>query len=75
MSDEPSRTPPVGEEIHMPAASVLPLLTALALTLLLLASTRGVYLWAPALVLLLSIVGRWVASAASEHRALSADHH
>lgn len=74
MSTDGKRTPPVGEELHMPAPSRLPLLVTGALTLLLLGLTVSVFVWGAAAILLLAFIGRWIVSARREHQALPAHH-
>jgi hypothetical protein len=52
--------PPVGEEIHLPAPTVLPVLTALGITLLLVGLTTFVELTLAGAVLTLVCVVRWI---------------
>jgi hypothetical protein len=52
--------PPVGEEIHLPAPTVLPVLTALGVTLLLVGLTTFVELTVAGAVLTLVCVVRWI---------------
>jgi hypothetical protein len=52
--------PPVGEEIHLPAPTVLPVLTALGITLLLVGLTTFVELTIIGAVLTLVCVVRWI---------------
>ena len=65
---------PAGEQLHMPAPSVLPLLVTLALTLLLLGLTSSVFVVIAAVVLLLWFIGLWIAGARREHVSLPAHH-
>jgi hypothetical protein len=53
--------PPSGEEIHLPGASVQPVLLAAGLTLTLLGVTLGNFLLIPGLVLSVWVIARWIA--------------
>ena len=74
MSTDGKQTPPAGEELHMPAPSVLPLLVAASLTLLLLGLTVSVFVWGAAAILLVAFIVRWIADARREHQSLPAHH-
>ena len=67
--------PPAGEEIHLPAGSVLPLLTAIGVTLTLIGTT----IWAGwsilGLIILVAAVGRWIRDVRHDVDALPDDHH
>jgi len=52
--------PPVGEEIHLPGPSILPLLTAVGVTLLLVGITTFVELTVIGGILTLWCVVRWI---------------
>jgi hypothetical protein len=52
--------PPVGEEIHLPAPTIVPVLTALGITLLLVGLTTFVELTIIGAVLTLVCVVRWI---------------
>jgi len=53
--------PPVGEEIHLPGASIQPILLALGITLALLGLTMGRFLLISGLVLSIWVTIRWIA--------------
>ena len=53
--------PPVGEEIHLPGASIQPILLALGITLALLGLTMGRFLLISGLVLSIWVTSRWIA--------------
>ena len=74
MSVDHDHTPPVGEELHVPESSILPVLIAAALTLFLLGLTKSVFVWGFATIVLVALIGRWVAGAVREHRSLPAHH-
>ena len=74
MSTNGKQAPPAGEELHMPAPSVLPLLVAVALTIFLLGLTKSVFVWAGGAILLVALIVRWIADSRREHQALPAHH-
>ena len=74
MSTNGRQTPPVGEELHVPAPSILPLLTAAALTLFLLGLTKSVFVSGAGAVLLVALIARWIADSRREHQSLPAHH-
>jgi hypothetical protein len=53
--------PPSGEEIHLPGASVQPVLLAFGLTLTLLGVTLGNFMLFSGLVLSVWVIARWIA--------------
>jgi hypothetical protein len=58
--------PPVGEEIHLPGPSILPLLTAVGVTLLLVGLTTFIELSVVGAALLISCIVRWIKDTRSE---------
>lgn len=69
------RAPPAGEEIHLPGPSVLPLVTAVAITLIVIGTTVNWLFTILGGVILVICVFRWirdtrrdVASLPEEHR-------
>ena len=61
MSSLERPVPPSGEEIHLPGASVQPVLLAFGLTLTLLGVTLGNFLLFSGLVLSVWVIVRWIA--------------
>ena len=59
-SDHLGPAPPAGEELHLPGPSVLPLLAAIAITLVVVGTTISLILSIIGLVFLVIIVWRWV---------------
>jgi hypothetical protein len=80
MSAEPQdRTPPVGEEIHMPGPSILPIITAGAITLIVLGTTIKLIfpslVWSLiGLVILIICVYLWIKSTVHDVSALPEEH-
>lgn len=60
MSSLEPDVPPTGEEIHLPGPSIVPLLTAVGVTLLLVGLTTFVELTVIGALLTLGCVVRWV---------------
>lgn len=61
MSDaEHTGGPPVGEEVHMPAPSVLPLINAAALALAIVAITLSWWIVGAAMIVFVATTIRWV---------------
>jgi hypothetical protein len=52
--------PPVGEEIHLPGPSILPLLTAVGITLTLIGITTFIEFTVIGVLLTAGCVGRWI---------------
>ena len=74
-SDHPGSAPPAGEEIHLPGPSVLPLLTAIAITLIVVGTTISLIISIVGLVALVVIVWRWVGDTRRDIAELPEEHH
>jgi hypothetical protein len=68
-------TPPVGEEIHLPGPSLIPLVTAIAITLIVIGSTLGWWLSIVGLVVFVVTVGIWIRDTRRDIEDLPEDHH
>ena len=66
--------PEVGEEIHLPGASVQPLLLAFGITIALVGITLGRFLLVSGLVLSVWVAIRWIADTRRDINALPAEH-
>ena len=66
--------PPVGEEIHMPAASILPLINAAGLAIAIVSITLSWYLVAFGAIIFLWTTIRWVADTRRDIAELPLDH-
>ncbi len=73
MSPLDPEVPPVGEEIHLPGPSVLPILTALGITLLVVGLTTFVELSIVGGLLTLFCLIRWIKDTRSEINELPLD--
>lgn len=60
MSPLDPEVPPTGEEVHLPGPSILPLLTAVGVTLILIGITTYIELTVIGLILTIVVVLRWV---------------
>jgi hypothetical protein len=67
-------TPPVGEEIHMPAPSILPLINAAGLALAIVSITLTWYLVAFGLIIFLWTTILWIRDTRRDIAALPLDH-
>ena len=65
--------PPPGEEIHLPGASLQPLLLAAGITLALLGITIGYFLLVPGVILSVWVIVRWIADTRRDIRHLPED--
>jgi hypothetical protein len=66
-------TPPAGEEIHLPGASLQPVLLAFGITIALVGVTLGIFLLISGLVLTVVVIIRWISDTRREMRALPED--
>jgi hypothetical protein len=74
MSPLDPKVPQVGEEIHLPGASLQPLLLAFGITLALVGITLGRFVLVSGLVLAVWTTIRWIADTRRDINALPADH-
>ncbi|MGD0452938.1 MAG: hypothetical protein ABSB69_05020 [Solirubrobacteraceae bacterium] len=75
MSPLDPEVPPVGEEIHLPGPSVLPLLTAVGITLALIGITTFIEFTVVGVILTVVCVARWIKDSIHETNELPLDHH
>jgi hypothetical protein len=57
---EDTGAPPVGEEVHMPAPSILPLINAAALAIAIVSITLSWWIVGAAMIVFLATTIRWV---------------
>jgi hypothetical protein len=72
--DEHTGAPPVGEEVHMPAPSALPLINAAALAIAIVALTISWWVVGVALLIFLGTAVRWVRDVKRDIADLPLDH-
>ena len=75
MSPLDPEVPPVGEEIHLPGPSILPVLTAVGITLILVGVTTFIELTVIGVLLTLGCAVRWIKDTRSEIGELPLDSH
>jgi hypothetical protein len=73
--DDSGTVPPVGEEIHMPAPSIIPLINAAALALAIVSITLSWYLVAFGAIVFLCTAVRWIVDTRRSIAELPLDHH
>lgn len=66
---------PVGEEIHLPGPSMLPIVLAVGITLALVGVTVSIVLTILGLLITLPALGLWIRSARAEYDELPPSHH
>lgn len=74
MTNPEQTPPPVGEEIHLPGPSLLPILNAAGLTLAILGITLGWVLLVVGLILFLVTTVIWIVSTKRDIAALPPEH-
>ena len=74
MAEIETEAPPVGEEIHMPEPSILPVVNAVGLTLALVGITLSLTITVVGLVIFLSSLVLWIRAASHEMSELPLDH-
>jgi len=74
MTDREFDAPPVGEEIHLPEPSLVPILNAVGVALALVGLTISYVITVVGLVLFLVTLVRWIRDATHEMSELPAEH-
>jgi hypothetical protein len=74
MSQREIDAPPVGEELHLPEPSLVPLLNAVGISLALIGLTISWFVTAVGIVLFLLTLVRWIRDATHEISELPAEH-
>jgi hypothetical protein len=75
MSPVDPEVPPVGEEIHLPGPSILPLLTAVGITLTLVGVTTFIEFTVVGVILTVVCIALWIKDTRREVNELPLDHH
>ncbi len=75
MSPLDPEVPPVGEEIHLPGPSILPLLTAVGITLALVGITTFIEFTVVGVIMTVWSVGAWIKDTRREVNELPLDAH
>jgi hypothetical protein len=72
--DEVTPAPPVGEEVHLPASSALPLINAAALAFAIVSITISWWLVGAGLIIFLFTAARWIRDVRRDIAELPLDH-
>jgi Flp pilus assembly protein TadB len=67
--------PPAGEEIHLPGPTIIPLVAAIAITLIVIGTTLGWWMSIVGAVVLILTVIRWVQDTRRDVGSLPEQHH
>ncbi len=72
---EPEAAPPIGEEIHLPGGSILPLVVAIGITMIVVGTTIW-WVWSVVgLIIFGFATGRWIRDVRRDVDALPEEHH
>lgn len=74
MSTPDHDVPPVGEEIHLPGPSLLPILCAVGITFAIIGTTLGLLFVVVGVVLFVVTTWKWIASTRRDISELPLDH-
>ncbi len=74
MSEVPEDAPPLGEEVHMPGPSILPFVTAIGITLMVIGTTINWLFSGIGLAIFLVAVGMWIRDTRRDMAALPGEH-
>ena len=75
MADQqPDQAPPVGEEIHLPGPSLIPLLSAVGITCIVIGTTLGWWLSIVGLILFVATTVKWISDTRRDVADLPEDH-
>jgi hypothetical protein len=75
VSDIPTEAPPVGEEIHLPGPSLIPFLSAISITLIVVGTTINWMFSALGGVLFIVTTVRWIRDTRRDIAELPEEHH
>jgi hypothetical protein len=74
VSDSPSQAPPAGEEIHLPGPSLIPFISAIGITLIVIGTTITPILSAIGAVIFVWTTIRWIRDTRRDVSELPEDH-
>jgi Flp pilus assembly protein TadB len=74
VNDLDHQVPPAGEEIHLPGPTLLPLITAVGITLIVVGTTITLILSAIGLIILVTTTVLWIRDTRRDLEALPEDH-
>ena len=74
MTDQPSKAPPSGEEIHLPGPSILPFAMAIGITLAVIGTTITWFLSAIGVIIFVVTLFMWIRDTRRDVSELPEDH-
>jgi len=74
MAPAPTDAPPVGEEVHLPEPSLVPILNAVGVSLAIVGITLSPFITGAGLILFVVTLVRWIRDARREIAQLPAEH-
>jgi hypothetical protein len=74
VSDVPREAPPAGEEIHLPGPTMIPVTTAVGITLMVIGTTISWFISILGLIITVLAIVRWVRDTRRDIAALPEDH-
>ena len=75
MSDVEQQTPPVGEEIHLPGPTLIPLMSAIGITLIIVGTTLTLILSAIGVIIFAVTTVIWIKDTRRDIERLPEQHH
>ncbi len=75
MNDVDREAPPAGEDIHLPGNTIIPFVTAIGITLIVIGTTIDWLFSIAGLVILVVCVVRWIRDTRRDVAALPEEHH
>ncbi|MHB8656734.1 MAG: hypothetical protein ACYC91_02075 [Solirubrobacteraceae bacterium] len=75
MAGDPFNTPPAGEEIHLPGPSLLPFLSAIGITLIVIGTTINLLMSIGGAIIFIYTSVRWILDTRRDVAALPEEHH
>jgi len=74
VSETPREAPPAGEEIHLPGPTMIPITTAVGITLMVIGTTISWFISIVGLIIFVLAVVRWIRDTRRDVAALPEDH-
>jgi membrane protein implicated in regulation of membrane protease activity len=75
VSDIERQTPPVGEEIHLPGPTLIPLMSAIGITMIVIGTTISLVLSAIGVIIFVVTTVRWIRDTRRDMDQLPDEHH
>ena len=75
MSDRTEQIPPVGEEIHLPGPTLIPLMSAVGITLMIVGTTLTLILSAIGVIIFAITTVMWIRDTRRDIEQLPEEHH